>query len=125
MKGSFVKKCISAYAILLVILLLILITGGIPSGIIIDVHDHLGNADGSKFEKIFLVYNFVVILLCLITSIVITCMKANQIHFKWIIPVILLVLSITFLPLVRISSIGGITGRPYTAHQSFIASFFE
>ena len=119
------KKYLCAYAIILVILLLILITGGIPQGIIIDAHDHLGNADGSNFEKIFLVYNFATILICLITSIVITCMKANQIRFKWIIPVILLVLSITLLPLVRISSTGGITGRPYTAHQSFIASFFE
>ena len=119
------KKYICVYAIILVILFLILTTGGIPSGIIIDAHDHLGNADGSKFEKIFLVYNFVTILLCLITSIVITCMKANQIRFKWIIPVILLVLSVTLLPLVRISSTGGITGRPYTAHQSFIDSFFE
>ena len=51
-----------SYAILLAILLLILITGGIPQGIILDAHDNLGYADGSKSEKIFLIYNFVTIL---------------------------------------------------------------
>ena len=119
------KKYIGLYAVLLAIMLLILITGGIPQGIILDTHDNLGYADGSKSEKIFLIYNFVTILVCLITSIVITCKKVNQIRFKWIIPVLLLALCVTLLPIVRISSIGGITGRPYNAYQSLLTSILE
>lgn len=119
------KKYICSYAILFIILLLILITGGIPQGIIIHEIDSLGHADGFKVEQVFLIYNVAAILVCLITSIVITCIKANRIRFKWIIPVILLVLSASLLPIFRISSMGGFTGRSNTAYQSFVTSFFE
>ena len=119
------KKYFCSYAILFMILLLILITGGIPQGIIIHEIDSLGHADGFKVEQVFLIYNFITILVCIITSIVITCMKANQIRFKWIIPVVLLILSAALLPIVRISSMGGFTGRSNTAYQSFVTSFFE
>ena len=124
-KEGNMKKYLCAYAILFMILLLILITGGIPWGTIIDAQNSLGTADGFKVETVFLMYNFITILLCLITSIVITCVKANQIRYKWIISVILLAFSATLLPIVRTSSMGGFTGASNIAYQSFVTSFFE
>jgi hypothetical protein len=106
------KKYIGVYMVLFSILLFIFLTGGISQGIILDKYDFSYASDGVKGTTIFLVHNVIISLVCMIACIISACMKENQTRLKWIIPVVMLILIVLFLPIVYKSQTGGITGRP-------------
>jgi multisubunit Na+/H+ antiporter MnhC subunit len=120
MERSIMKKYIGVYVILYAIILFLFLTGGVSQGIIIDEYDLGHTADGVKGETIFLVYNVIISLSCLVASIITVCLKGNRIRHKWIIPVVMIILIVLFLPIVYKWQIGGITGRPYEDYYTLI-----
>ena len=103
------KKYVCIYTILFAVLLLMIFTGGISQGIILDELDW-----GDLRQKtVFLIYNLIISLVCFITAVISTGSKNNRIRYKWIIPVAALVLIVLFLPIVYVWGVGGFAGGPH------------
>ena len=103
------KKYICIYLILFAVLLLMFYTGGISQGIILNELDW----GRLKAKTVFLIYNLIVSLVCLITAVISTASKKNSIRYKWIVPAAALILIVLFLPLVYVWQVGGFAGGPH------------
>ena len=103
------KKYICIYLILFAVLLLMFYTGGISQGIILNELDW----GRLKAKTVFLIYNLIVSLVCLITAVISTASKKNGIRYKWIVPAAALILIVLFLPLVYVWQVGGFAGGPH------------
>ena len=121
------RKYVFVYIILFAVLIIIFLTHGIPNGIIIHEEDYRERMyDGSIVTWTFLIYNAGIILACFIVSIITTSIKGNRIRFKWLIPVVMLIISIVFLPTVQIMSLGGFSGHDvYKGYYSSIGICLE
>ena len=121
-EGAFMKRYVCVYTIIFGILLLFLLTGGISYGIVIEEHDHMYAPDGSKGSAVFLIYNVITYIVCFIAAIIASFVKKNKLRIKWLIPIAVLIF-ICVLPIVMVTSVGGISGIPCKVYRSFITSF--
>ena len=118
------KKYITIYSVLFAVLFLILITGGIPYGIVLQEYDDafFGIKDGYTGYMILQIYNILIMLICLIANIMTTCRKNNPIRHKWLLPIIMLVF-LAFLPIVKLHLGGGLFFSMRTEHYSLATSY--
>ena len=123
-KGG-LRKYIIVYIFLFAVLIIVFLTHGIPNGIIIHEVDHRDWMDGVKYTMTFLVYNAGIILLCFITSIITTLHKGNRIRFKWLIPILMLIISIVCLPVFLAVQIGGFSGGIYNYYYTIAGNCIE
>lgn len=121
------RKYVFVYIILFAVLIIIFLTHGIPNGIILHEEDNREwMYDGSIVTWTLLIYNTGIIFACFIVSIITTCIKGNRIRFKWLISVVMLIISIVFLPTVQIMSLGGFSGHDiYKGYYSSIGICLE
>ncbi len=119
------RKYVFVYIILFAVLIIIFLTHGIPNGIILHEEDNREwMYDGSIVTWTLLIYNTGIIFACFIVSIITTSIKGNRIRFKWLIPVVMLIISIVFLPTVQIRSFRGINGQDiYKGYYSSIGIY--
>ena len=103
------KKYKYLYLILFLITILLILTNGISSGIVINKFDEGVIVDGFSKETILLIYNIVILLLLLLLSIFATVNKKNIIKQKKIILVILIAL-LLFVPIGILHYSGRIAG---------------
>ena len=118
------KKYLCIYAILYVILLVLLITGGIPYGIILNETDKRGMPDGSKSTMTLLIFNIIIALVVFASGMIITCIKSNKLHFKWLFPGGILLFTVALVPIIQIISTGGFIEGVHQEYHSFITSFW-
>ena len=118
------KKYITIYSVLFAILFLMLFTGGIPYGIVLQEYDDafLGIKDGYTGYMILQIYNILIMFICLIVNIITTCSKDNLIRYKWLLSIIMLVV-LAFLPIVKLHLGGGLFFSMRTEHYSLATSY--
>ncbi len=100
------KKYVCIYLIIFAVLLLMIFTRGISQGVVLHEHDW----GMLRAKTVFLIYNSIVSLVCLITANISTVSKKNRIRFKWIIPVAVLIVFVFFIPVVYVWQVGGAAG---------------
>ena len=104
------KKFISVYVILFVTIMGLILTKGIGWKIdLISAMTMKSICDGFNYFSYLLIGNIVIVILCWIVTIAITCMRANKIPFKWLIA-LALVIGITFVPFIQVEIGGGFFG---------------
>ncbi len=103
------KKYICIYLILFAVLFIMIFSRGIAQGIVLDELDR----GMLRTKTVFLVFNTVISLVCLITAVVSTASKKNEIRYKWIVPAAALILTVLFLPIMYVWQAGGSAGGPH------------
>ena len=109
------KKYICIYLILFAVLFIMIFSRGIAQGIVLDELDR----GMLRTKTMFLVFNTVISLVCLITAVVSTASKKNEIRYKWIVPAAAL-LTVLFLPIMYVWQAGGSAGGPHEYFFSII-----
>ena len=106
------KKYKIIYVIIYLLLLVLVFTKGINIGIEVNSYDDYydkGTVDGFSGSTEFLIYNFLIIIIAFVCSLIITIIKRNKIKYKsfLLIGIIILVLLI---PTFIVNRSGGFTG---------------
>ena len=118
------KKYMCIYAILYVVLLVLIITGGIPYGIILNEIDKRGMPDGSQSTTMLLIFNIIIALVVFVVGMITSCIKNNKLRFKWLFPIGILVFTVALVPIIQIISIGGLSAGVHQEYYSFTTSFW-
>ncbi len=106
---------------LFAILLVLHMTKGVPGGIIISQLDYSRMPDGKAVSRILLIWNILIMAICLMVSVVITINKNNNIKNKWIVLLILTVY-LFFIPVIVNVETGGLMGEYYRQYWSLFSS---
>lgn len=101
------KKYVIAYLILLLILLGLGLTHGIPFGITVSELDYSRAIIPGKSRNIMLIYNIIIMLACFVIAVILTNQKENVLKCKWLIPVIMFI-CFAFLPVGMSEDVRGI-----------------
>lgn len=103
------KKNKIFYSIIFILIFTLILTKGIRAEIIVNINS-IGDLIDSitKFNSI-LIINIVLIVLIIISSLIITLKKDNNYKLKWIIFIIIILLSL-FIPIATKNMVGGEAG---------------
>ena len=104
------KKFISVYVTLFVVVLLLILTKGIDWKMeLISAITAKSIRDGLNFFSYLLIGNLLIVLVCWTAVIAVTCLRSNKIRFKWLIA-LALVISLAFVPVIQVKIGGGLMG---------------
>lgn len=112
------KKYYWIYAVMFFILIVLLISGGIPHGIALVYRKAQGIDDVSR-KSIILVFNMLIMLICFVVALVVTISKNNAIKIKWVFPVLMLIV-FAFIPISLKMHSGGIIYQKHRELYSVI-----
>ena len=106
------KKYICFYALIFMMILVMILTRGLPWEIELVSYNAMRVPDGSSAELTLRIGNLIVSLICLFAAIAVNTSKSNRIPVKWIL-LLAVIICIGFVPLYHynISGVGGTTEK--------------
>ena len=102
------KKYVIAYLLLFLFLLGLGLTHGIPLGMTVSELDLSYAFIPVISRNIMLIYNIIIMLICLVIVVILTKQKENVFKCKWLLPFIMLIYC-AFLPVAMSDEVRGIT----------------